>query len=324
MKLLMKMLGAALTAFIILEFFAFWYYNQPVHIDSVTQSTDYVWEENKFYSRGTEGFAGGVTDKNGFNNILDFDINDIDILLMGSSHMEAYQVFQNQTTAHYLKELSGKNVYNIGASLHTPIVCLNNLENAVSEFSPEEYVVIEAVSIPSHTDVKRLLNNSIERIPSATGYKSILQRSKYLRLIYMQLLLLDSADDNKISKINQFDADAYKQDIDLMLKQKLKAINDNNLTLIYAYHSHILFDKNGKILSPERNEEYYIFKKVCEDNGVIFTDTYDNFKRLYEDKNILPYGFSNSAPGKGHLNKTGHFEYAKTINEAILGLEKAK
>ena len=60
-------------------------------------------------------------------------------------------------------------------------------------------------------------------------------------------------------------------------------INGRN---IYAYHSHIQFDEMGNILSPKENNEYLIFKEVCEENGIIFTDAYENFKKMYEEKNL--------------------------------------
>ena len=68
-----KVVAAAIVSFAVLNMVCILYYNVPIHSNSENDSTDYVWEKNKFYSRGTEGFAMGVTDKNGFNNLETFE-----------------------------------------------------------------------------------------------------------------------------------------------------------------------------------------------------------------------------------------------------------
>ena len=88
---ILKFIGASCLVFIIMTGFCFFYYNPGVHITSKTGASDYVWESGKFYSRGNEGFACGVIDDNGYNNSYPAEGN-IDILLMGSSHMEAFNV----------------------------------------------------------------------------------------------------------------------------------------------------------------------------------------------------------------------------------------
>jgi lysophospholipase L1-like esterase len=59
------------------------------------------------------------------------------------------------------------------------------------------------------------------------------------------------------------------------------------------------------------------FEKACEDNDIIFVDMTDDFKQLYEEKNILPYGFINTKVGRGHLNKYGHMVIAKKLAQVI-------
>ena len=88
---------AGLLAFALLCFFCLLYYNVPVHDVNPTGATEYKWEPGRFYSRGTEGFAMGRTNSDGFNNLFDYAPGDpIDILLMGSSHMEGFNVAQGK------------------------------------------------------------------------------------------------------------------------------------------------------------------------------------------------------------------------------------
>ena len=91
---------AGMIAFALLCAFCFFWYNVPVHYENPTGATEYYWQEHKFYSKGTEGFALGKTNNEGFNNLKDYSEGEhINILLMGSSHMEGFNVAQDENTA---------------------------------------------------------------------------------------------------------------------------------------------------------------------------------------------------------------------------------
>ena len=144
-----KIIAAGLLAFLVLSIFSGFYYNLPIHKKSDTYATDYVWEPNRFQARGTEGFSYGWTDAKGFNNKEVVD--DISVLMMGSSHMEALNVQTEESATSLLNDLFSENkvdmrAYNIGISGHPLARCINNLENAVKEFAPSDYVVIETAT----------------------------------------------------------------------------------------------------------------------------------------------------------------------------------
>ena len=66
-----KALLAGLIALALLCGFCFFYYNVPVHYPNPSGATEYVWESSRFYSRGTEGFAMGRTNNEGFYDSRD-------------------------------------------------------------------------------------------------------------------------------------------------------------------------------------------------------------------------------------------------------------
>ena len=106
LKWLIKAFVAGCIAFALLCAFCLLWYNVPVHYDNPSGATEYVWESRKFYSKGTEGFALGRTNNEGFNNIKDYNEGDeIDILLMGSSHMEGFNVAQDENAAAVINQL---------------------------------------------------------------------------------------------------------------------------------------------------------------------------------------------------------------------------
>ena len=99
LKWLFKAIVAGCAALVLLNLFAFFWYNVPVHYENPSGATEYVWERHKFYSKATEGFALGRTNNEGFNNINDYHEGDsIDILLMGSSHTEGFNVAQDENS----------------------------------------------------------------------------------------------------------------------------------------------------------------------------------------------------------------------------------
>lgn len=94
-KLIGKILFSGVITFAILEFLCFFYYNPPIHYTCQDGATDYVWEASNAYADYTEGMGRGRTNNEGYVNPFDYSENmPIDILILGSSQMEAFQLLQ--------------------------------------------------------------------------------------------------------------------------------------------------------------------------------------------------------------------------------------
>ena len=85
--LILKLFLAGTVSFILLSIFSMFYYCTGLRVKSVSGATDYHWEANTLMANMKEGFAWIKTDKNGYNNATIPE--EINILVMGSSHMEA-------------------------------------------------------------------------------------------------------------------------------------------------------------------------------------------------------------------------------------------
>lgn len=193
-KILLRLGKVALSgclALAVLTGLCFFYYNIPMHYTSADGATDYKWLTNHFYSRGTEGFAWGKTNNEGYLNTFDYQPGmPVSVLVMGSSHMEAYQVAMEESTASRLNAaLTGKTVYNIGTSGHTLMTCVGNLKAAVGKYLPQDYIIIEtaASSFPNESLTLALNNRFPEHQSHEGGIIGLLQRVPYLRLLYKQL-----------------------------------------------------------------------------------------------------------------------------------------
>lgn len=329
MKTFFKTFISAIFAFCILSVFSYFYYNIPIRIESESKSTDYAWEKNKWHCRATEGFSFGTTDSKGFNNPQ--LMQDINILIMGSSQMEAFNVAQNESTTYKLNQLLNKNgldmsAYNIGISGHTIETSFNNLKNAVKEFSPKDYVIIETNKTDiafNIRNIKNLLDGNYPRIKSYnTGFIYTLQKSDYLRLLYSQYKSYKKqpAQTSDVITNVQVDKDEYKIYLNKLLK-KVRDIVDKDCNIIIFCGSGISVDENNNVLKQDENFYYRTFKKVCQDNNIVFVDMYDYYADYYIKNHVFPHGFTNTRVGKGHLNKYGHEIIANTLFDTIKELE---
>ena len=172
LKFLVISLKISISGFIslaILSLGCFFYYNIPSHYTDKDNVTAYRNDVNAFYSKGTEGFGWGWTNNEGYVNTDNFTHGmDIDILVMGSSHMEAFQIMQENSAACLLNSQYGLKVYNVGVSGHRFALCASNLKAAVDKYRPSKFVVIEAASV--NLTKKEAINVIHNRVPKQSAY----------------------------------------------------------------------------------------------------------------------------------------------------------
>lgn len=153
---------AGVVSLIILSAITIAYSHSGVHVSNETSATDYKWESHQFRSNMTEGFSWLRMNGDGFNNSFEIaESKNMDILLVGSSHMEAVNVAKNRNVGFLLNEsFEELTTYNIGVSGHTIYQCVNNLPNAISYYNPEKYIIIETEKMRS------ALENKMEHLSS--------------------------------------------------------------------------------------------------------------------------------------------------------------
>lgn len=338
-KKTLKIFVSVFVSFVILNVVCFFYYNVPVHYESKTNSTDYVWERSKFYSRGTEGFSWGRTDDNGFNNISADNAISPEILIMGTSHTEAFNVAQNENYSYLLGEyarLHGNDmkVYNIGISGHRIATVLNNFGNALKEFKPEKYVVIEVTTTElTLEEINQISEGNVKKNHSTANPLLVyLQKIPFVRCVYSQIdkmgieIKLPTFKKNQSqSNIESFyDDDIYKE-YETALNSLMEQIGDVSkeygVKLIIFHNSDLEINKNGTVVQTQISKKSKMFEDACRKNGIVFVDMYNAFAKNYNETYHLPHGFSNTAVGEGHLNKYGHGVIAKELYELVLNLE---
>lgn len=322
---LIKLAGAGLLALITLTIMCFFYYNPGTHISSNNGATDYVWEKEKFYCKATEGAAYGRIDSRGYNN--EAVPERIDILMMGSSHMEAFNVSQDENAAASLNEkFNGKKtVYNIGMSAHKFYYCAKNLSGAIVEFKPAKYVVIETNTLNfNKKSLDQAASGTLKKIPSYdSGLLYQLQRNQYFKLLYKQLKNVEETEGITVKKNDEIKIEkGYQASVDNLLKKLSDTCESYNCKLIILYQPSLILNQDGSADTNSSKEAREFFRKECELHNIVFADMTDDFLNNYADSKVLPHGFSNTAVGQGHLNKYGHKMIAEKLYKIINSLEE--
>ncbi|MEE1061910.1 MAG: hypothetical protein UH080_08890 [Ruminococcus sp.] len=338
----LKAFLAAVTAFCVISVFCFFYCNQPSHHTTPTKATDYYWDQNSLSFLGTEGFAFTKTDENGYVNTYPKQSDEIDILLMGSSHTEGFNVDETENYAYQLNNLLAENnknmyAYNIGTSGHTLSRCLRNLESATNEFKPSKYIIIETstLTIPLK-DLQNLDNGTHDLLPSYdSGPVYYLQKSDFFRRVYSQFSNVMktnntskntvSPSDNKGSILSDASSDSshvvetdpYEVYLEKALKNASNIAKENGCKLVILHNAELGIDYNGNVEAFQITEDIKKFQSICEKYDIDIVNMHPIFSQAYNETFELPQGFSNTAVGRGHINKRGHSEIAKELYRYI-------
>lgn len=320
LKRLAKVAAAGLTAFCLLCVFAAFYYNPAPHIPSSTGATDYARAPGAFYAYMTEGYSFGRTDGGGFNNPADMagHAESPDILFMGSSHIEAMYVPQEENAPYVLQTLlEDKTVYNIAMSAHPLAKCLRNLESALETYRPKGYVIIENMSpILSPEEVDALYEGTQPYL-SSYGEDSWLywaQQPPYVKLMYEQLSnVLAGMESSETPQSPQIDQALYERRLYEVLLSASQTIASYGCTPVILFHPRLYLNADGTAYTRYSQDDLALMQRVCEETGIVLVDMTQPFLDAYAQEHILPHGFTNTEIGTGHLNRHGHRIVAQTL-----------
>lgn len=332
MKLIKWFLKAGLAgilAFAILCAVFNFYTFMPIHKGNKGGNTDYIWPANTRWFKMTEGISTGKFDANGFNNLQ--VVENPDILILGSSHMEATDVPQDKNTAYVLGQLfEGEHtVYNMGISGHTFTKLVKYLPVSVEMFEEDpEYIILEISNpVVKQTQVDNLRAGKVAVDPSYdTGVIATMQKLPFFRLVYQQisggLLKLfmpeTRSSGSKATTPDPLSEEAY----DGMFTYIQEAMEGCSAQLIILYQPTETLQKDGTVLFESDEAALAMLSSKCQEYGFVFVDMTDPFYRMYQESHKLPHGFVTGAIGTGHLNIDGHRCMAETLEKTIRALEQ--
>lgn len=323
-KITAKVVVSGIISLCILSGFVFFYFNHGVHITNASGATDYKWEPNQVKNTMTEGHAFLKMDCNGFNN-ENGNTGDVDILLIGSSQMEAFNVPQGNNTASVLNSELSMFTYNIGISGHTIYHCIRNLDSAVTEYKPQHFVVLVTDDIwLDPYMMQQVMEGNFDKIPSYDSgmLYTIQKRFPVIKTLYKKITEWKDAEIVQNTSQKSIIDDHYLETLSGFLTIAESVCNENNVSLIIVYQPRTKLNRFGQYLSDTDSEAISVFKNICSAKNITFLDMTESFESLYNEQHILAHGFANTAVGYGHLNKYGHAIIAEELAKVIQGVEE--
>ena len=264
---------------------------------------------------GCEGIGWGWTNNDGYMSVIDYIPGmNIEVLIMGSSHMEAHQVMQENSAASLLNAYYGMTTYNVGISGHFFDVCASHLKAAVKKYKPS-FTVIETHSVNfTEKAVNDILHYNVvpKDVIHDKGIASVMRKFTYLKLLYRQLPLMLQQ-----PKKNTPEKPASREILSEMFAKLNEDVSLSGAKLIIAYHPSVSLNKDGTMKINDDPEVVRQFSELCAENGIYFLNMAGRFLEEYEKDYTLPYGFANTSVGKGHMNVYGHRMFADEIYRLI-------
>lgn len=337
-KRLFKCIIAGIISIVLLSMFSLIYYNPPVAIPQSDLITNFKFKENSNWSYMLEGFGYGTTDEQGYNNAYYTDCTEPDIVFVGSSHLEALQVPQKANCIYLLNEKFDKDVLsyndfkclNLGVSANAFEVSASNFPYILEKYKEAKYIVIETANVVfSPTMLDEIAEGKFHNPEEEKGFVHKIARSiPYIRLINKKINEASTAKANVgiiTSGTNRDDdINIYIDKMNVLLYGLSEKCVENDIKLVILLHQRFWEDADNNIITENSQEYIDIFKECCENNNIKVIDVTDSMVESYKKKFEFSYGFSNTAPGEGHLNKTGHRIIAEEVYKSINEMEGNK
>lgn len=333
-------LAAIVLAFFAVNLLIFFYYNRPAWISLQQGATTGVYHPNRNIVYAYEGFGINMTDENGYVNPQK-ELADNYVLVMGASHTQGKEVMMRHKYTSLLNERFGGSdklqVYNMAVDGNYYPSIVSRFAIALEKFPDYAAVVIElgntdytkeelSDSLETPEFERKVIEEGVMEQLSAMQKVSVIAKEAMplsILLSYKQLAGLDFGFDSAFwyhspGGEQSMKQDSYKlpEEENILEKtlQKLRTICDK--PIIIVYHPGVQLEEDGS-MRILRDGGAGTFSRLCRKNDICFLDMGEQFLEAYEKERILPYGFSNSSPGSGHLNRNGHAMLAETLYQKL-------
>lgn len=324
-KTLFQWVSALVIGFFVVNLLCFGYERPTGWIETPNGPSPAGWNPNKVVVHGTEGFGIMKSDENGYIN-KSASLKDDYVLCMGSSHTQGKEMAMDEKYSSLINTRFSENdnesaVYNIACDGNFLPTLIKHFPAAVEAFPEASVVTIEI----SNTDITvgeledamlQAEYDESQSVKNQLQYMGLKDKLKIFIKEYFPLISLvkskmetssaNDAVDGSVEKTD--DGDAAKA-----LENALKLIRSQyDGEIIFIYHSQTLIEKDGSISFAE-DKLFDTFEKACKKNNICLVDMRPVFVEHYEKTREIPYGFADTKPGNGHLNKLGHRLIAESL-----------
>ncbi|MBE7046076.1 MAG: hypothetical protein E7396_01535 [Ruminococcaceae bacterium] len=328
-----KVILSGSLALFILSAFSLVYFNGPPIIPQPELITKNKFVPNRAWSYMGEGFGYGVTDSLGYNNVYYDDYTSPDVIVMGSSHMEAVHVPARNTCTSVMDKLFAEDdnadnnikCLNIGRSGSFFDQSVSYFETVAKHFDTAKYIIVETKSLGwTIEQFEGMLNQKYRKQMGPRSFAAnVTVAVPYLRLFVKQteeLFLQDKSADPLPLSTTQ-DKVEYATKMNEVVKMMASQAKEHGKQLVILHHNTFSYEEQQNAKSDDDPEQMKVLEDSCAENDVILVDVTDEFVDHYKNTYEVAYGFANSEIGEGHLNKVGHRiigeELYKAINDHI-------
>ena len=324
--------GASLVvATLCVNMFVFLYERPVGWIERTDSATDAIWHPGAVLRHGTEGNGVYRVDSNGYLN-PDLPLAERYTVVVGASHTQGKEVREGQRYTDVLNALLGSEngklaVYNVSQDAFYFPDIVNGFYALTEEFPDAENIVIEISSTDySKEELEEALNQrSFDEAQLGRNIVSTLSMKKRLVMLGKETFPIVSLAKKQLEALVDKQRIAASEDtvLDIQIYEQLVAQVLNLIrsefdgTLIILYHPEVQIKADGtmEVIKSDTCER---FAGLCEKCGIEFVDMTLPFLKEYKDYHDVPYGFSDTTMGVGHLNVTGHRLIAQVLYEVIV------
>ncbi|MBE7016874.1 MAG: hypothetical protein E7420_01765 [Ruminococcaceae bacterium] len=339
LKYFIKLAISGILALVILSVFCLFYFNPPMPIPQPEEYSNTKYVENRFWVSFREGFGVGRTNELGYNDAPIRDESAPRIAFIGSSHTVGLQVKQDKifpcvTESLLLADATTDNDYecmNLGSAGQFFDATVSNVEYLAKSFDNLAYVVIETPTLNYTEDEfeKMLLGEyHVEPTHKDIAYRTA-QRIPFLRLMANQY---QSVREPLASAPSQFTGNSSEERDYIGYERGFRSVAENlsflaekyGFKLIIVHHDSPMIDAEGSFHSAHDSGTLDVLERCCADYGIILLDMCQEFADYAQNGTESAYGFANTRPGIGHLNKNGHSLIAQRLYEIISAAEEVE
>lgn len=311
-------------------------YNKPTaFIDRTNSSTNTIHTPGNYILHGTEGWGLHPVDRNGYVN-KDLPLQEDYCVVVGASYTQGKEVKQGERFTDILNEkLADSNdalaIYNCSQDGYYFPSLTKNFYAITQEFSDAKAIVIEIGNTDFSTEqlIEGLEQRDFDEKQLGKNIYSSLSTKEKLSIKVKDFVPIYTIFKNQVKAFNKTDnADTVDNSKTDTAKQE-KALGDLlakirgqwDKELIIMYHPAVEINNDGT-MSTKKLTMVETFDKLCKENDITFVNVAEAFENQYNKDYSVPYGFSNTSMGSGHLNSVGHRIIADELYDILKGILK--
>lgn len=329
---IIQWLVAIALALVSLNILLMFYHRPAGWIERTESATNAIWRPGSTLLMGTEGRGRYKVDKDGYLN-ANLPKQEGYCLVLGASYTQGKEVEFGKRYTDLLNSMLADSefelaVYNCSQDAKFLPGIINDFYAVTKEFPDAETIVIEtgntefssrelkAACIQHDFDENQIGSVIYRNMPTVQKAKLLFKEGLPLYTILKSQIAAIRVKDRSV-QVNDNIVNIIDYETEQILNDALSLIRSQfGGKLIIMYHPNVLLTENGN-LEIINQDTTAMFEKACSANDIIFVDVSDAFLLAYEENYAVPYGFSNTTIGTGHLNEDGHRIIAEELYKVL-------